>query len=96
MFSYIIRRLFQLIPVVLGVTFIVFTLTYTSPGDPARMLLPQDAKDEEGRKIVRNQAQAMIKEIQTGCEDECKQKGTEKQALCLANAKSMADLQACK
>jgi peptide/nickel transport system permease protein len=44
---YIIRRLFQLIPVVLGVTFIVFTLTFISPGDPARMLLPQDAKDEE-------------------------------------------------
>jgi len=47
MLSYIIRRIFQLIPVVLGVTFIVFTLTYISPGDPARMLLPQDAKDEE-------------------------------------------------
>ncbi len=47
MFRYIIRRLFQLIPVVLGVTFIVFTLTYISPGDPARMLLPQDAKDAE-------------------------------------------------
>ena len=47
MLTYIIRRLFQLVPVVLGVTFIVFTLTYISPGDPARMLLPQDAKDEE-------------------------------------------------
>ena len=47
MLRYIIRRLFQLVPVVLGVTFIVFTLTYISPGDPARMLLPQDAKDEE-------------------------------------------------
>ncbi len=47
MLGYIIRRLFQLVPVVLGVTFIVFTLTYISPGDPARMLLPQDAKDEE-------------------------------------------------
>jgi peptide/nickel transport system permease protein len=29
--------------VILGVTFIVFTLTYISPGDPARMILPQDA-----------------------------------------------------
>jgi peptide/nickel transport system permease protein len=47
MLRYIVRRLFQLIPVVLGVTFIVFTLNYISPGDPARMLLPQDAKDEE-------------------------------------------------
>ncbi len=47
MIRYIIRRLFQLIPVVLGVTFIVFTLTYISPGDPARMLLPQDATTED-------------------------------------------------
>lgn len=51
MLGYIIRRLFQLVPVVLGVTFIVFTLTYISPGDPARMLLPQDAKDEEVRNL---------------------------------------------
>jgi peptide/nickel transport system permease protein len=53
MLRYIIRRLFHLIPVVLGVTFIVFTLTYISPGDPARMLLPQDAKDEEVAALKR-------------------------------------------
>lgn len=53
MLRYIVRRLFQLIPVVLGVTFIVFTLTYISPGDPARMLLPQDAKDEEVAALKR-------------------------------------------
>jgi len=29
------------------VTFIVFTLTYISPGDPARLLLPQDASDAD-------------------------------------------------
>ena len=43
--KYIVRRLFQLIPVLLGVTLIVFTLTFISPGDPARLLLPQDASD---------------------------------------------------
>ena len=53
MLRYIIRRLFHLIPVVLGVTFIVFTLTYISPGDPARMLLPQEAKDEEVAALKR-------------------------------------------
>jgi peptide/nickel transport system permease protein len=47
MIRYIVRRLFQLIPVILGVTFIVFMLTYISPGDPARMLLPQDATDAD-------------------------------------------------
>lgn len=47
MTRYIVRRLLQLIPVILGVTFIVFTLTYISPGDPARMVLPQDASDAD-------------------------------------------------
>jgi peptide/nickel transport system permease protein len=47
MFQYIFRRIFQLIPVILGVTFIVFTLVHIAPGDPARMLLPQDAADED-------------------------------------------------
>ena len=55
MIGYVIRRLFQLIPVLLGVTFIVFTLTYISPGDPARILLPQDASDAD----VANLKQAM-------------------------------------
>jgi peptide/nickel transport system permease protein len=47
MFHYIFRRIFQLIPVILGVTFIVFTLVHIAPGDPARMLLPQDATNED-------------------------------------------------
>ena len=47
MIRYILGRILQLVPVILGVTFIVFTLTYISPGDPARLLLPQDASDEE-------------------------------------------------
>jgi len=47
MTRYILRRILQLIPVILGVTFIVFTLTYISPGDPARMILPQDATTQD-------------------------------------------------
>jgi peptide/nickel transport system permease protein len=47
MVRYVFYRIVQLIPVILGVTLIVFTLTYISPGDPARLLLPQDASDEE-------------------------------------------------
>ncbi|MDR2760009.1 MAG: ABC transporter permease [Spirochaetaceae bacterium] len=47
MLHYIFRRIIQLIPVILGVTFIVFTLVHIAPGDPARMLLPQDATDED-------------------------------------------------
>lgn len=47
MHQYIFKRVLQLIPVILGVTFIVFTLIYIAPGDPVRMLLPQDASDAE-------------------------------------------------
>lgn len=37
--KYIIERLIQLIPVLLGITFLTFALIYFSPGDPAAMLL---------------------------------------------------------
>ncbi len=37
--KYIIKRLIQLIPVLLGITFLTFALTYFSPGDPAAMML---------------------------------------------------------
>jgi peptide/nickel transport system permease protein len=37
----------MIVPVLVGVTFIVFSLTYISPGDPARMILPQDATDAD-------------------------------------------------
>jgi len=47
MIRYIARRLLQLIPVILGVTFIVFSLIYIAPGDPVRMILPQDATEAE-------------------------------------------------
>jgi peptide/nickel transport system permease protein len=47
MIHYIVRRILQLVPVILGVTFIVFTLVHIAPGDPARMLLPQDASNED-------------------------------------------------
>jgi ABC-type dipeptide/oligopeptide/nickel transport system permease component len=36
---YILRRLLQMIPVILGVTILVFTILYLMPGDPVRLLL---------------------------------------------------------
>ena len=32
--TYILRRLLQMIPVILGVTFIIFVMVYALPGDP--------------------------------------------------------------
>ncbi|MBC7249128.1 MAG: ABC transporter permease [Anaerolineae bacterium] len=43
MSRYILRRLVQLIPVVLGVTILIFTIMYLIPGDPVKMMLGADA-----------------------------------------------------
>ncbi|ABR49058.1 Nickel-transporting ATPase [Alkaliphilus metalliredigens QYMF] len=47
MHKYILRRLLYLIPVILGVSLIVFTMMYFTPGDPARIMLGESAPDEE-------------------------------------------------
>src|SRR5712691_12426377 len=44
--AYIARRLLQMIPVVFGVTIIVFFLIHLVPGDPARTLLGVRATDQ--------------------------------------------------
>ena len=44
--KYIFRRILSLIPVLIGVSFIVFTLLYLTPGDPARMALGDQATEE--------------------------------------------------
>lgn len=46
MIKYIIRRLLLTIPILLAVSFIVFSLLYITPGDPAAMLLGQNATPE--------------------------------------------------
>lgn len=43
---YLIRRMLTMIPVTLGVTFILFSLLYFTPGDPARLVLGEQATDE--------------------------------------------------
>jgi peptide/nickel transport system permease protein len=43
MLKYITKRLFMLVPVLLGVTFIVFALMYVTPSDPAQMMLGANA-----------------------------------------------------
>lgn len=47
MTAYIIRRLLLLIPVLLVVGIIVFTLIHLTPGDPASMMLGRDATIEQ-------------------------------------------------
>ena len=49
MIRYIIKRLFLMIPVLLGVTLIIFSLQLVVPGDPAQLVLGDDAEPEELR-----------------------------------------------
>lgn len=47
MAKYIIKRFIALIPVLLGVTLIIFTLLYITPGDPALIMLSDEAATPE-------------------------------------------------
>jgi len=49
--TYIGRRLLQFIPVLLGITVLVFLLLHMIPGDPATVLLGQDAPPDEVERI---------------------------------------------
>jgi len=46
MFYFIIRRILQIIPVIIGVTLILFTLMYVIPEDPAKLILEKGATPE--------------------------------------------------
>ena len=47
MVRYIIKRLLLLIPIILGVSAIIFLLKTFTPGDPARQILGNDATEEQ-------------------------------------------------
>ncbi|WRS26289.1 ABC transporter permease [Oscillospiraceae bacterium MB08-C2-2] len=47
MLKFIIRRLFMLVPVVLGITLFIFIIMDIAPGDPARTILGAEATVEE-------------------------------------------------
>ncbi len=46
MYKYILKRLAYMVPVILGVTFIIFLIMALSPGDPARLVLGDMAPQE--------------------------------------------------
>lgn len=47
MFKYILKRLLSLLPVLIGITLLVFTLLHLIPGDPAVVLLGERATPEQ-------------------------------------------------
>ncbi|MBR3240134.1 MAG: ABC transporter permease [Oscillospiraceae bacterium] len=47
MFKYILKRLVMLIPIILGISFLIFFVMSLSPGDPARIILGEYATQED-------------------------------------------------
>lgn len=46
MVNYIIKRIFAMIPVLLGVSLLIFSILYMVPGDPAALVLGEHASEE--------------------------------------------------
>ena len=51
MLRYILKRILMMIPVLLGVTLLIFTLLFFADGDPARNLMGADATEEEIQEL---------------------------------------------
>jgi peptide/nickel transport system permease protein len=51
MATYLVKRLFQFIPVLLGISILVFFLLHLIPGDPALTLLGQDATNADLERL---------------------------------------------
>ncbi|MGL5055583.1 MAG: nickel ABC transporter permease [Fusobacteriaceae bacterium] len=49
--KYILKRLMMLIPVIIGVSFLVFTIMSLTPGDPAQLILGESAPKEAILKL---------------------------------------------
>ena len=56
MWRYVVRRILQMIPVLLIITFLVYSLMLAIPGDPARALIgPGESLDEEQLALIRKE-----------------------------------------
>ena len=53
MFGYIVRRILQLIPVLIGISLITFILSFVIPGDPVRAIMGQRSDREAELRIRR-------------------------------------------
>ena len=51
MVKYVIKRLLALIPVILGVTFLVFMIMQLAPGDAAKLILGESATQEQVEEL---------------------------------------------
>lgn len=54
MYKFILKRLIMMIPVLLGVVFIIFTMMYLTPGSPEDMILGDNALRRTSRSCARS------------------------------------------
>ena len=47
MWKYVLKRLLWMIAIVIGVAFVIFTILYFTPGDPAALMLGEEASMAE-------------------------------------------------
>lgn len=53
MLKYIVRRMLSLVVILLGVSIIVFMLVHLAPGDPVRIMLGEEAREEDVERLNR-------------------------------------------
>ena len=51
MHKFVLNRILMMLPVLLGVSLVVFSMMYFTPGDPARMILGETASETEVREL---------------------------------------------
>lgn len=51
MHKFILNRILMMLPVLLGVSLVVFSMMYFTPGDPARLILGETASETEVREL---------------------------------------------
>lgn len=51
MLKFVLRRILMMIPVILGISFIIFAIMSLTPGDPARLILGENASEEAVQEL---------------------------------------------
>lgn len=54
MFKYVLKRLVMMIPVLIGVSLVIFTMVFLTPGDAAEMILG-DLGTPEDKALLREE-----------------------------------------
>ena len=51
MIRYVVKRLIIIIPVIIALTFVVYSILYMAPGDPAQIILGNDYTEEAAAQV---------------------------------------------